>query len=50
MTKAIAEGVIANEGYQKGPKPFFDMKISRKAAFIEWKPEWMHKPVFRSII
>ncbi|KAM3543202.1 hypothetical protein ARSEF1564_003919 [Beauveria bassiana] len=50
LTKAIAEGVIANEGYKKRAEPFFNTKLSRKAAFIEWKPERMHKPVFRSTI
>ncbi|OAA36114.1 FluG domain-containing protein [Beauveria brongniartii RCEF 3172] len=48
LTKAIAEGVIANEGYQNGPEPFFSTRLNCKAAFIQWKPEWMHKPVFRA--
>lgn len=50
LAKAIAEGVIATEGYQTGPEPFFNTKLSVKAASIQWKREWMHKPVFRRTI
>lgn len=50
LSKAIAEGVIANKGYQTKAEPFFNTKLSNKAVFIEWKQEWMHKPVFRATI
>ncbi|KAM3498337.1 hypothetical protein MY10362_008339 [Beauveria mimosiformis] len=50
LAKAIAEGVITTEGYQTGPEPFFNIRLSVKAASIQWKREWMHKPVFRRTI
>lgn len=47
LAKALAEGVVANEGYQTRAEPFFNTKLNKRALKIRWKKEWMHKPVFR---
>ncbi|KAK3693493.1 hypothetical protein B0T22DRAFT_532730 [Podospora appendiculata] len=47
LAKALAEGVIANEGYQTKADPFFATKLNKRALKIRWKKEWLHKPVFR---
>lgn len=44
LAKALAEGVIANEGYQTQAEPFFATKLSKRALKIRWKKEWLHKP------
>lgn len=50
LAKAIAEGVIEHNGYQTSPEPFFNTKLNDRDVFIQWKKEWMHKPVFRRTI
>ncbi|KAI0113277.1 hypothetical protein F4814DRAFT_449726 [Daldinia grandis] len=47
LAKALAEGVIANEGYQTKAEPFFTTKLNKRALKVRWKKEWLHKPVFR---
>ncbi|KAK3336774.1 hypothetical protein B0T19DRAFT_50768 [Cercophora scortea] len=47
LAKALAEGVVAHEGYQTRAEPFFNTKLNKRALKIRWKKEWMHKPVFR---
>jgi hypothetical protein len=47
LAKALAEGVIATEGYQESAAPFFSTKLAVKAVAIRWKKEWLHRPVFR---
>ncbi|KAM7189613.1 hypothetical protein V8F33_009981 [Rhypophila sp. PSN 637] len=49
LTKALAESVIANEGYQTRAEPFFATKPSKPALRNRWK-EWLHKPVFRQTV
>ena len=50
LAKALAEGVIASEGYQANAEPFFRTKLSKKAIKIAWKKEWYHRPVFRQTV
>ncbi|EFZ04323.2 DUF3435 domain protein [Metarhizium robertsii] len=50
LAKALAEKVIANQGYQTSEGPFFNTKLSRRAVKIQLKKEWRHKPVFRQTI
>ena len=47
LAKALAENIIANDGYQTSAEAFFSTRLSRKAVKIRWKKEWLHKPVFR---
>jgi hypothetical protein len=47
LAKALAEGVIANEGYQTKAEPFFTTKLNKRTLKVWWKKEWLHKPVFR---
>ena len=50
LAKALAEGVIASEGYQENAEPFFRTKLSKKAIKIGWKRDWHHRPVFRQTV
>lgn len=45
LAKALAEGVIANEGYTRA-EPFFNTKLNKRALKVRWKKEWLHKPMF----
>ncbi len=47
LAKALAEGVINDEGYQTTADPFFATNLGKTAVKIRWKPNWLHKPVFR---
>jgi hypothetical protein len=47
LAKALAEGVIANEGYQTKAETLFTTKLNKRALKVWWKKEWLHKPVFR---
>ncbi|KAK3943567.1 hypothetical protein QBC46DRAFT_420016 [Diplogelasinospora grovesii] len=47
LAKALAEGVITNEGYQTRAEPFFTTRLNKRALKIRWKKEWLHKPVSR---
>lgn len=44
---ALAERVIDMPGYDTRAEPFFNTKIGMPAAYIPWKKEFWHKPVFR---
>ena len=50
LAKALAEGVVQKEGYQTRAEPFFSTKIGTRGIKIQWKREFMHKPVFRQIV
>ena len=50
LAKALAEGVIANDGYQTRAEPLFNTRLNKRALKIRWKEEWMHKPVFRGTV
>ncbi|KAK0722950.1 hypothetical protein B0T26DRAFT_772136 [Lasiosphaeria miniovina] len=39
LTRALAEGVIANEGYQTNVDSFFAIKLNKRALKIRWKKE-----------
>jgi len=49
LAKALAEGVVAHEGYSR-PEPFFSTKLSVLGVQIPWKRQFMHTPVFRQTI
>lgn len=49
LAKALAEDVIAVANPGKA-EPFFSSKIAGRGVKIRWKPEFLHKPVFRSRI
>lgn len=50
LAKAVAEGVMASEGYQTNAEPFFRTKLNKKAIKVRWKKEWNHVPVFRQTL
>ena len=50
LAKALAEGVIENEGFKTRAEPFFATKLNKRAVSIRWKKEWLHKPVFRRTV
>ncbi|KAH7016021.1 uncharacterized protein B0I36DRAFT_377759 [Microdochium trichocladiopsis] len=49
LAKALAEGVVAHDGYSRA-EPFFRTKLSVPGVQIRWKQEFMHTPVFRQTI
>lgn len=50
LAKALAEDVVDMHGYDTGPEPYFNTKLSMPAAHIRWKKEFWHKPVFRRTV
>ncbi|KAJ2902465.1 uncharacterized protein MKZ38_000594 [Zalerion maritima] len=50
LAKALAEGVIENEGFETRAEPFFATRLNKRAVSITWKKEWLHEPVFRKTV
>ena len=49
LGKALAEGAVKMHGYDRA-EVFFNTKLSIRAVKIEWKTEFLHKPVFRKTV